>query len=179
MTKFFPLVLCLFLFACDNNKKDEAATPAAAETAAAPVELADAKYIEIGKAGLNALSANEIPKWMESYADNALYRWNNGDSLAGKPAISEYWSKRRNESIDSISFANDIWLPVKVNTPVNEFQAPGVWLLGWYQVTAKYKTGRTMTQWIHTDIHFDANDKIDITIQYLDRVPINAAMMAK
>ena len=32
-----------------------------------------------------------------------------------------------------------------------------------------------MVQWIHTDQHFDANDKIDRVIQYLDRVPINAA----
>jgi hypothetical protein len=32
-----------------------------------------------------------------------------------------------------------------------------------------------MSQWIHTDIHFDANDKIDRAIQYIDRVPINAA----
>jgi hypothetical protein len=33
-----------------------------------------------------------------------------------------------------------------------------------------------MQQWIHTDIHYDANDKIDRLIQYVYRVPINAAM---
>jgi hypothetical protein len=45
--------------------------------------------------------------------------------------------------------------------------------------TAKYKTGKSMTQWIHTDLHFDANDKIDRVIMYLDRVPIAAAMSKK
>jgi cyanophycinase-like exopeptidase len=48
--------------------------------------------------------------------------------------------------------------------------------MGWYQVTAKYKTGKSMTQWVHTDQHFDANDKIDRLIQYIDRAPINAAI---
>ena len=33
-----------------------------------------------------------------------------------------------------------------------------------------------MIQSIHTVQHFDANDKIDRVVQYLDRVPINAAM---
>ena len=33
-----------------------------------------------------------------------------------------------------------------------------------------------MSQWIHTDYHFDANDKIDQVVQYIDRAPINAAI---
>jgi hypothetical protein len=54
---------------------------------------------------------------MGSYADNAVYAWNNGDSLTGKAAIGEYWKKRRTEVIETITFTNDIWLPVKVNQP--------------------------------------------------------------
>lgn len=67
-------------------------------------------------------------------------------------------------------------MPVKVNTPQQQVQAPGVWLLAWFQVNAKYKTGKSMSQWIHTDYHFDANDKIDQVVQYIDRAPINAAI---
>jgi hypothetical protein len=33
-----------------------------------------------------------------------------------------------------------------------------------------------MTQWIHTDFHFDENDKIDEVNQYLDKAAINEAM---
>lgn len=77
--------------------------------------------------------------------------------------------------IDSITFAQDIWLPVKVNQP-QQNEAAGVWLLSWYAVNAKYKTGKRMMQWIHTVQHMDANDKIDRVIQYLDRAPISAAM---
>ena len=132
--------------------------------------------MDVGKKGIAALSAGDVEGWMNGYADNAVYVWNNGDSIAGKAAITAYWKKRRTEAIDSISFTNAIFLPIKVNQP-QSVEAPGVWLLGWYQVNAKYKTGKRMTQWIHTDMHFDANDKIDRVIQYLDRAPINAAMM--
>ena len=33
-----------------------------------------------------------------------------------------------------------------------------------------------MTQWIHTDYHFDRNDKVDRVIQYIDKAAINAAL---
>jgi hypothetical protein len=165
-------------FACSNekteNKSETKDSVAAAPATPPPAEFADAKYADIGNKGFNALSSGDIDGWMASFADNAVYLWNNGDSLAGKPAITAYWKKRRGEVIDSLTFKNQIWLPIKVNKPQSVEQA-GIWLLGWHQVTAKYKTGKSMTQWMHTDIHFDASDKIDRVIQYMDHVPINAA----
>lgn len=182
MRKQFLIIICTVVFAACNNEKKEPATEttvsptASSESKPGPVEFADSKYMDIGKKGLASLSSGDIEGWMNTFADNAMYRWNNGDSLVGKKAISDYWKKRRTEAIDSISFSNDIWLSVKVNEPQQKVQAPGVWLLGWYAVNAKYKTGKRMMQWIHADMHFDAQDKIDIFIQYLDRAPINAAM---
>lgn len=182
MRKQFLVIICTVVLAACNNETKEPATEttvsptSSSESKAGPVEIADSKYMDIGKKGLASLSSGDIDGWMNTFADNAMYRWNNGDSLAGKKAISDYWKKRRTEAIDSISFSDDIWLPVKVNQPQQQVQAPGTWLLGWYRVNAKYKTGKKMTQWIHADMHFDSQDKIDIFIQYLDRVPINAAM---
>lgn len=170
----------LLFIGCNNEKGTEqktAAVPAAApEGKTAPAEFADAKYAEVGKKGIAALSAGDVDGWVSSYADNAVYVWNNGDSIAGKTAITAYWKKRRTEVIDSITFTNAIFLPIKVNQP-QSVEQPGIWLLGWYQTNAKYKaTGKKMTQWMHTDMHFDANDKIDRVIMYLDRASINAAM---
>lgn len=168
-------------FGCNNEKasepeaKTETTTAAVTETKTAPAEFADAKYGDMGRKGLAALSAGDIDGWTNDYADNAVYVWNNGDSLVGKAAIKDYWKKRRTEAIDSITFTNQIFLPIKVNQPQSVEQA-GIWLLGWYMTSAKYKTGKRMTQWIHTDMHFNDADKIDRVIQYLDRVPINAAM---
>lgn len=177
MKKLLLLALSCSLFvACTNEKSAEKKTEAAlAEIKQQPAEFADPKYVEIGKKGLDALTLGDIDGWMTGYADNAVYQWNNGDSLVGKPAITAFWKMRRTESIDTISFSNAIFLPIKVNQP-QSVEQPGVWLLSWYQADATYTTGKRMVQWIHTDMHFDANDKIDRVIQYLDRVPINAAM---
>jgi hypothetical protein len=173
------LITSLF-FACSNPKPTDEKAATTADSVAAtqaktqPAEFADAKYSDIGKKGLAALSSGDIDGWMSSFADSAVYIWNNGDSLSGKAAITAYWKKRRGTVIDSITFKNEIWLPIKVNQP-QSVEQPGVWLLGWNLTSAKYKTGKKMSQWIHTDTHFDANDKIDRVIQYLDRAPINAA----
>jgi hypothetical protein len=174
---FFVLFSTIVFIGCNNNKtaeqKSEPAVASASDTKEIPpAEIADSKYIEIGKKGIAALSSGDIDGWMTSFADNAAYRWNSGDSLIGKPAITAYWKKRRGEVIDSITFTSDIWLPVKVNTSQQKVQTPGVWLLGWYMVNAKYKNGKRMIQWVHNDLHFDANDKIDNSIIYLDQAPI-------
>src|SRR5450755_2296254 len=180
MKKTIAMALAISLFfACTNQKtEDKAATTVdSAATAPAkplPTEIGDAKYVEIGQMGNASLSSGNIDAWMSSFADNAVYLWNNGDSLAGKAAITAYWKKRRGTVMDSISFSNQIWLPIKVNQP-QSVEQPGNWLLSWYLVSVKYKNGKRMHQWIHSDMHFNANDKIDRFIQYLDRVPINAA----
>jgi len=185
MKKGFILGLCsLALFSCSNQKPDaektETTTVAAVETPTTqqPAEFAAANYGEIARKGIANLSSGDVDAWMSSFADNAVWQFNNGDSLVGKAAISDYWKKRRTDVIDSISFSNEIYLPIKVNKP-QSIEQPGVWVLSWYATNAKYKTGKRMIQWIHADMHFDANDKIDRVIMYLDRVPIAAAMSKK
>ena len=125
---------------------------------------------------LPMLAKGDTDGMMAIYADNAKYYWNFGDSLVGKKAIVDYWLNRRTNVIETISFKNDIWMPIKVNEPQQQMEKKGIWLLSWYQVTAKYKRGKSMTQWMHMLYHFDENDKVDEVDQYLDRVPVNAAM---
>ncbi len=172
-------MIAMFLISCNNEKSaaenaDESAATSTTTTAGKmPAEIvAESKYIDMGKNAIAALSGGDIDGWMKDYADNAVYAWNNGDSIVGKPAITAYWKKRRTEVIDSITFHDAIFLPVRVNQP-QSIEAPGVWLMSWYRVNVKYKSGNTMSQWIHTDMHFDANDKVDRVIQYLDRSVIS------
>ena len=179
MKKSFLLVAAyVLLAACNTANTEKQQEPAAASPDATqqPAEFADASYADIGKKALTAMSGGDMDTWMSMFADNAKYYWNGGDSLIGKAAINDYWRKRRTEVIDSISFVNDIWLPVKINQPQQAVQMAGVWLLSWYQISAKYKNGKTMSQWVHNDFHFDADKKIDQVIQYIDRAPINAAL---
>lgn len=174
MKKLFLFVLCaMVLLGCKKETTTELAT-----TTVAPVEFADAKYSEIGKKALEDLSKGDMDAWLSIYADNANYYWNAGDSLVGKLAIDKFWRDRRSNVIETITFKNDIWLPLKVNEKGN-IPLDGYWLLAWYEVTATYKGSGSMTQYIHTAFHFDANDKIDRVDQYLDRVPIMEAIGKK
>jgi hypothetical protein len=173
LTVVFGLIACGTPEA-ENGTPESPAVVAAAEPADA--ELTGDQYVDMGKKALAGLSSGNVDAWMETFADNAMYRWNNGDSLAGKAAIAEYWKARRSKDIKTISFSNDIWLSMKVNKPQNEYTAPGQWLMSWYQVDAEYSTGKKMTQWIHTDMHINDAGKVDLLIQYVDRVPIMNAM---
>jgi len=185
MKKITALVAgCCLLFACNNKPAEStaASTDSTASVASKPVpqsEFADPKYTDIGKKNLAQLSSGDIDGWMSSFADNAVYRWSSGDSLAGKAAIIAYWKDRRTKVIDSITFINDIWLPLKVNKPQKGPDAVGNWLLSWYMVNVKYKNGKKLMFWVHSDMHFDNNDKIDAFIQYIDRAPINKALGMK
>jgi hypothetical protein len=176
---------CCILLACNNQPAEQSAktdSSAAAETKTETpkdVEFADAKYMDIGKAALAAMSKGDINGWLGSYADNAVYIWSAGDSLAGLPAITKYWTDRRTNVIDSITFTNDIWLAIKVNKSQRGPDLPGVWLMGWYQFNSKYKNGKRVGGWIHHDMHFNDAGKIDRSIQYIDRAPINAALGKK
>jgi hypothetical protein len=182
MKKLLGLLVCsALLFSCGNDPKTAESAEAKADTSSPTAgskdyEFADAKFVELGKKHMAYLVSGDIDGWMTEFADNAIYRWNNFDSLAGKTAIIDYWKKRRTDVIDSMSFSSDVWLPVKVNKPLTAGQLTGNYALCWYIVKAKYKTGKSMSQRVHTVFHFDANDKIDRITQYLDRVPINAAM---
>ena len=179
---------CCILLACNNQpatettaKTEDAAATAAGSKTSAPqdAEFADPKYMETGKAALAAMSKGDVAGWLANYADNAVYIWSAGDSLAGLPAITKYWTERRSKVIDSITFSNDIWLAIKVNKPQRGPDMPGVWLMGWYQFLSKYKNGQKAGGWIHMDMHFNEAGKIDRAIQYIDRAPINAALAKK
>lgn len=178
----FLLCLPLLLLACKDQQKpaEPTAKPmvksATATTKPMQSEFADAKYTEMGKQMLQQFESGNIDQYANNYADNAVYQWSSGDSLAGKAAIINYWKNRRANVIDKIRFSNDIWLPIKVNKPQRGPDLPGVWLLNWYQVNVTYKNGKSLQFWVHQDHHFNNENKIDRSVQYIDRAPINAAM---
>jgi hypothetical protein len=103
---FFGIIVStFFLIACNNEgtKTQDAAAPASTETKQAPAEFADAKYVAVGKDFLTNMSSGNMDAWGNSLADNVVWQWNNGDSVAGKTAVLTYWKDRRANAIDSIS----------------------------------------------------------------------------
>lgn len=172
--------LCLLGMLWMACEAPQAGGDAAADTAAdtmppPPAEFADAKYADMAKASMEAFARKDIATWIAGFSDDARFQWNSGDSLVGKQAINDFWTNRMTEVIDSITFSDNIYLPVKVNEP-QSVEAAGVWVLSWHNTMAKYKaTGKKMYQWVHFDLHFNANDKIDQAIVYLDRLSIQQA----
>ena len=174
--------ICCLLFSCTNSSPESSAKDTTSATSTTPAgpppqsEFADARYTELGKKVMSQLASGDIKGMLESYADNAVYSWSSGDSLAGKEAIGNYWTMRRSKVIDSVQFSNMIWLPIKVNRPQQGPDVPGIWLLCWNEVHVRYKNGSKLGFWVHTDFHFDNADKIDRQITYIDRAPINKAL---
>jgi len=140
-----------------------------------PVEFADPKYTEMAKQSLRQLAEGDIAGFANGIADNAVFRWNNGDSLVSKQAIVDYWRDRRTNSIDTIVYSSEAWLSIKANNPPKHI-AKGVYVFNWAQFHVTYNTGRSIDQNIHNVYQFDDQGKISGMIQYLDRAPIAAAL---
>lgn len=181
MRKILLGIICIMLLAACKNEAEKTTEPVIAGESAktpAPVEFADQKYIDMGKKGLEQFASGDVEGWLSRFADNAIYRWSSGDSLAGKAAITKYWVERRKNVIDSIRFSNDIWLPVTVNQPQGP-ETKGTWLLNWYQVNVTFKNKEKLSFWVHAAMHYNNDNMIDEHIQYMDRAPISAALAKK
>jgi hypothetical protein len=182
MRKVSMLLLAGIVLISCNSKDGESAIVKEASTETAskpPVEFADAKLADMGKVNLRHFEDGRIDEWADQFADNAVYVWSAGDSLVGKQAILDYWKKRRSEMIENIKFTNDIWLPITVNASQQAADMVGTWLLSWYQVDVTYKNSKALSFWVHTDFHFNEQNKVDRAVQYIDRAPIAEAMGAK
>jgi hypothetical protein len=172
----FLLLAPVLLFSCKTRTAEGKGDPEDLKFGMADgsAEFADTKFVQIGQRHSVMFETGNIEGWVGMFADNAVLQWSNGDSIVGKKAIADYWVNRRNNVVESIDLESDIWLPVKVNKPQQEVDLPGVWLLNWHQFTTKYRNGKTLKGWVHTDYHFNADGKVDRMIQYMDRAPIMA-----
>lgn len=182
MKKVMLALLCMaMLWACTKPSDDttEGTTEPPKDATPPQAEFADPKYSEMTKQALDQLAQGNVEAFGNSLADSAIYYWNSGDSVAMKSAIVNYWKDRRGKVIDTISYVDDIWFSIRVNKPQKGPDAPGVWVLGWTNTSVTYQNGKSIRMWIHTDYHFNKQDKIDRIIQYIDRAVINAALASK
>lgn len=182
MKKLLVVLAGACLLACTSPKAEQPAElpeEAPVPVDPGPVEIADPSTADICKAGLVALASGDVDGFTNAFADQAMWRYNSGDSIVGKEAITKYWKDRRANVIDRIAFSKEFWLAVNVNTPPNDVVLPGKWVFGWFKTDVTYKGGKTMTQWIHNDYHLNSEGKIDLVIQYLDRLSVAQAMPKK
>ncbi len=172
---FMGLALSVFLLACNNEKKDDqpadGGTTVSSDGKTPDSELLDVSEGDIVKNSFNALSKGDIDAMTANFADTIRYNWSNGDSLVGKKAVVDYWTSRKG-ILDSLSFSEEIILPVQVNKPQAESVSPGKWILYWSMVNVKYKNGKKLTFWSHSVNHLNKDGKVDFISIYQDRAPI-------
>lgn len=171
---------CLLLIACNNEKTDEAKMEGTSTTMSStdkkPVsELLDLSFADPIKKSWAAFSKGDVEGMTADFADNIRYTWSGGDSAIGKKAVQDYYKGRLN-IIESVTFSNEIILPIQVNESQQPKYAPeGKWVLYWAQTDVTYKNGKKLTFWAHNVNHFNDAGKIDFVGQYLDRHPIAEA----
>jgi SnoaL-like domain len=166
-----------FLFACNNEQKKGEAVTTETETTKgkAPVELLmDSSLVASATAAFTAFENKNIDGYTASLADNVMFRWSGGDSLAGKQAVKDYYSGRFN-IIDKIKFSEYIFLPVMANVSPNGVVPGGKWLLSWYRVDVTYKNSKSIVFYAHNTQHYNDAGKIDLFNQYIDRHPLMEA----
>lgn len=178
----FGVFISAFIISCNDEKKEE--KPAATEPTAtsetkkpAATEILDLSEADGIKAGFAALAKGDVDAMTAGYDDNVRYLWSGGDSAIGKKAVMDYWNGRL-KLIDSLNFSEVILLPIKINESQSpKYATVGKWVLAWNFSHVKYKNGKTLHFWVHTDYHYNDAGKVDAVVQYIDRAPINAATM--
>jgi len=179
MKKFLSIIcISVVLSACNNEKQEEtaAAPEVKSDKPAAPVELInDSNLVNTVKAAFAAFENKDIEGYTANLADNVMFRWSGGDSLAGKQAVKDWYTGRFN-IIDNIKFSDHIFLPLMANvSPNGGATASGKWMLTWYMVNVKYKNGKAIMFWAHNAQHYNDAGKIDQFVQYIDRHPLMEA----
>ena len=179
MKKIFILAAgCMLLFACNNEKKDEAKTEDASTSTMSSTdkkpaaEILDLSMADPIKKSWAAFSKGDIDAMTADFDDNIRYTWSGGDSAVGKKAVQDYYKGRWN-LIQSLSFSNEIVLPLQVNESQQPKYAPtGKWVLYWAMVDVTYKNGKKLNFWSHSVNHFNDAGKVDFVGQYMDRHPL-------
>jgi hypothetical protein len=179
MKKFlFGVFISMFFISCTEKAEEKPtieATASSTETKKAATEVLDLSEADGIKAGFAALASRDVNAMVASYDDNVAYRWSGGDSAIGKKAVTDYWNARLS-LIDSLSFSEVILLPIKINESQSpQYAVVGKWVLAWNLTHVKYKNGKWLHFWVHTDYHYNDAGKVDAVVQYIDRHPIMEA----
>jgi len=179
MKKFlFGVFISVFFISCTEKAEEKPSTETSAtttETKKAATEVLDLSEADGVKAGFASLASRDVNAMAANYDDNIAYRWSGGDSAIGKKAVMDYWNARL-KLIDSLSFSEVIVLPIKINESQSpQYATLGKWVLAWNFTHVKYKNGKWLHFWVHTDYHYNDAGKVDAVVQYMDRHPIMEA----
>ena len=172
---FFGVFISLFFISCNEKAEEKTASDtstASTETKKPATELLDLSEADGVKAGSAAFTKGDIDGMTAAFDDNIRYFFSGGDSLVGKQKVKDYYTGRW-KLIDSVMYSETVLLPIRINESQSpQYATLGKWVLSWNFAHVKYKNGKWLHFWIHTDYHYNDGGKVDAVVQYIDRHPI-------
>jgi len=179
MKKFlFGAFISVFFISCNDKAEEKTTSETAApttETKKPATEILDLSEADGVKAGSAAFIKGDIDGMTANFDDNVKYYFSGGDSLIGKQKVKDYYTGRW-KLIDSVMYSETVLLPIKINESQSpQYATLGKWVLSWNLAHVKYKNGKWLHFWIHTDYHYNDAGKVNTVVQYIDRHPIMEA----
>ena len=179
MKKFlFGVLISAFFISCNDKAEEKTTSETSApttETKKPATEILDLSEADGVKAGSVAFTKGDIDGMTANFDDNVKYYFSGGDSLDGKQKVKDYYTGRW-KLIDSVIYSETVLLPIKINESQSpQYATLGKWVLTWNLVHVKYKNGKWLHFWIHTDYHYNDAGKVNTVVQYIDRHPIMQA----
>lgn len=174
----FGVFISLFFISCAEKAEEKPASDTSAPTAETKkpaTEVLDLSEADEVRAGSTAFLKGDIDGMTASFDDNVRYFFSGGDSLIGKQKVKDYYTGRW-KLFDSVMYSETILLPIRINESQSpQYATLGKWVLSWNFVHVKYKNGKWVHFWIHTDYHYNDAGKVNTVVQYIDRQPIMEA----
>ena len=175
---FFGVFISLFFISCTEKAEEKPASDTSApttETKTPATEVLDLSEADGVKAGSAAFLKGDIDGMTAGFDDNVRYYFSGGDSLIGKQKVKDYYTGRW-KLIDSVTYSETILLPIRINESQSpQYATVGKWVLTWNFAHVKYKNGKWIHFWIHTDYHFNDAGKVNTVVHYIDQRPIMEA----
>jgi ketosteroid isomerase-like protein len=167
-------IICAMLFiSCNETKKEEFV---AIEQETPMLEVASQEYADLAQKTLDLISEFDLETWKDYLADDVVWYWPDGDSetrhsIKGKEELIAWWKNWKETTDGQISFTNNTFLPIKVNTPSNYYMLVGTGVLTYTDLTISIQ-GKSTSVRQHMVFMFDENKKINHALLYYDRTGI-------
>ncbi|MET6990832.1 nuclear transport factor 2 family protein [Sediminicola arcticus] len=167
-------IFCALLFiSCNENKKEDSVM---AEQEIPMLEAASQEYADLAQKTLELLSEFDLETWKEYLADDVEWYWPDGNSetrntIKGKEELITWWKNWKETTGGQISFTNNTFLPIKINTASNYYKLVGTGVLAYTDLTISLQDKSTSVRQ-HIVFMFDENKKISHALLYYDRTGI-------
>lgn len=164
------IIFTLLSISCTEIKKENTAT----EEQEIPVlEEASQEYADLAQKTLDLLSEFDLETWGEYLDEDVIWFWPDGNSetrhsIKGKDELISWWKNWKETTGGQMTFANNTFLPIKVNKPSNHYKLVGTGVISYTDLTVSIDDKSTSVRQ-NIVLMFSEDKKITHALLYYDR----------